>query len=113
MTTTPEQLQAWRVKFESFYSDERECLLTRDANSGEYVNEAIDSAWMGYLRAKQETDQAMKLAKFGAYILEHTNGGHDFESEELWDTAEFYGLLNQELNAPDEDVEATIKELLK
>lgn len=63
MTTTPEQMQEWRVKFESFYSDDRECMLTRDANSGDYVNETIDSGWWGYLRRCKETEQAIKDAR--------------------------------------------------
>jgi hypothetical protein len=54
MTLTPEQVAQFRQEFEAFYSDDREYLLSRDAHSGDYVNEEVDSGWWGYLRAKTD-----------------------------------------------------------
>ena len=108
--TTPEQLTKWREEFESFYSDDRECLLTRDANSGDYVNETVDSGWWGYLRAKKENEQAMKLAKFGAMVLSKFDYPDQEEIASELDLLRFDDRKQQyELAA---GIEATIKELL-
>lgn len=55
--TTPEQLAKWREEFESGYR-----MCSRYVN-GMYNDAAIHCNWVGYLRAKQETEQAIKNAE--------------------------------------------------
>ena len=66
MTTTPEQLQAWREKFEKA---ENPYHTDRQPN-GVYTLNAIENRWKGYLRRCQETEQAVKDAKHFKEILD-------------------------------------------
>lgn len=58
MNTTPEQIAKWREEFEATYLPEH--LLQRH---GVYIDRDIQHSWQGYLRAKQETEQAVKDAR--------------------------------------------------
>lgn len=86
MNTTPKQLQAWREEFEK---TEWSTELKRNP-SGYYANNYIEGVWQGYLRAKQETEQIMKLAKFGAEVLANTQ----FTYQEVRDLAIQHGVAN-------------------
>lgn len=59
MTTTPEQLQAWREDFEAIY--DKPALAER--REGVYLLGVTQLTWEGYRRAKQETEQAIKDAE--------------------------------------------------
>lgn len=105
MTTqpTPEQIKKWR--------EDAEAIWTKDhtLNSPYPKQHFIE----GYLRAKQETEQAMKLAKFGAMILSNYQGGYvsDTEIGAAALTCEcIMGLEENNKFAP--NIEATIKRLL-
>ena len=69
MTTTPEQLQAWCVKFESRYD-----LSELGTVDGRYINQTVREAWGNYVEARedalQETEQAIKDAKHLKDILD-------------------------------------------
>lgn len=58
--TTPEQLQAWRKEFEAQLLPATE--MTLDV-MGKYWLNGLETQWQGYLRAKQETEQAIKNAR--------------------------------------------------
>ena len=59
--TTPEQLAKWREEFESkLKGDDR---MSYCSTSRPFVNKSIQSEWQGYLRAKQETEKAIKDAR--------------------------------------------------
>ena len=97
--TTPEQLTKWRE--EAYLS------LTKEPD-----NWGIDGGGYeaGYLRAKQETEQAMKLAKFGAMVLSKFDYPDQEEIASELDLLRFDDRKQQyELAA---GIEATIKELL-
>lgn len=55
MTPTPEQLQAWREEAEAIW-DSDDCLLNGRSHP-------MTALIHGYLRAKQETEQAVKDVK--------------------------------------------------
>ena len=98
MTTqpTPEQLAKWTQEFLL----EQPAIYTRD--NPRFIH---DAELKGYLRAKQETEQAMKLAKFGAMVCSAN------KIIELPAMAEKCGIYKNGKIAP--NIEATIKELLK
>ena len=74
-TPTPEQLKQWREEFERpthnatpmlailLYARETDC---------EYANNYVESEWQGFLRAKTDMLDMMKLARFGARVLANT-----------------------------------------
>ena len=74
MTTTPEQLQAWREEFEAIY--DKPALAER--REGVYLLGVTQLTWEGYRRAKQETEQLNEgilfLAKFAAQTI--ASSGH-------------------------------------
>ena len=104
MTTqpTPDKLAKYREEFEK---TETNPYLEKTA-LGMYAVTSIENRWQGYLRAKQETEQVMKLAKFGAMVAQ--NGtmslSHDAYKSGVFADANFGSL------AP--NIETTIKELL-
>ena len=111
MTTTHEQLQAWRAQFEADLPEHK----TRKFESGTYNLNYIADMWAGYLRAKQETEQAMKLAKFGAMVAKSHASGDFIEAEDLTAALLASGCAEEHIKgkidyAP--NIEATIKELL-
>lgn len=67
--TTPEQLQAWREEFESTINlTHMNQVSVREKMV--YFDRELECHWQGYLRRCQETEQIMKLAKFGAMVIE-------------------------------------------
>ena len=104
--TTPEQLAKWREEFESkLKGDDR---MSYCSTSRPFVNKSIQSEWQGHLRAKQETEQAMKLAKFGAMVIENL---FPDDPELFADWMVEAGLLDKQHEYTPK-TEATIKELL-
>jgi hypothetical protein len=105
--TTPEQLAKYRKEFEK---TETNPYLEKTV-LGVYAVTSIENRWQGYLRAKQETEQAMKLAKFGAMVAHFQFNKGGCSEACIQDTADECGLF---LNRADEfapNIEATIKEL--
>lgn len=102
MTTqsTPEQLAKWREEFEK---TETNPYLEKTV-LGMYAVTSIENRWQGYLRAKQETEQAMKLARFGAMVIRDPSNGSIDKREILQ-----YAILADVIS---DEIEATIKELL-
>lgn len=62
MTTTPEQLQAWREEFEKPLKLLPNYLKRLPQRRDEYANDEAECEWQGYLRRCQETEQAIKDA---------------------------------------------------
>lgn len=112
---TPEQLAKWREEFEAQLLPATE--MTRDV-FGTYCLNGLERQWQGYLRAKQESEQAMKLAKFGAMAL--SSEILMYHSHETITDAIACGLLVEDAHQGDTiygvgyapNIEATIKELL-
>lgn len=92
--TTPEQLQAWR---EAAYI----------SLENEPDNWGIDGGGYaaGYLRRCQETEQAMKLAKFGAMVIRDNSEGSIDKREILQ-----YAILADVIEP---NIQATIEKILK
>lgn len=59
MTTTPEQLQAWRGEFEVGLHR----LTKIRSKCGLYVDHTVQCEWNGYLRRCREAEQAIKDAE--------------------------------------------------
>lgn len=106
--TRPEQLAKYREKFEK---TETNPYLEKTV-LGMYAVTSIENRWQGYLRAMQETEQAMKLAKFGAMVLSTYKEGY-VSDEEIGNFALSRGCVAQPIEAYAPNIEATIKELLK
>ena len=91
--TTPEQLQVWLEEFESAYSTVELKRIERNDNGTiflEYENVYRSKELQCYLRAKQETAQAIKDARKQALedalaIVKNENktGDMEFEIKEL------------------------------
>lgn len=103
--TTPEQLAKWREEFEMQLLPATE--MTRDA-FGNYCLNGLEKQWQGYLRRCQKTEQIMKLAKFGAMIIENIFPD-DPELFSGWMVEA--GLLDKQ-HEYTPNIKATIKELL-
>lgn len=108
--TTPEQLAKYKEEFGKTYAIPSEFIDSAITDS-----RGIGQHWQGYLRAKQETEQAMKLAKFGAMVLSTSMSaaaGIGIDAGVLVTKAP-----SSEANLFDieyaPNIEATIKELLK
>ena len=101
--TTPEQLAKWREDARAEYLND-DNIRVEDIAEEHYV--------AGYLRAKQETEQVMKLAKFGAMVLFTYKEGY-VSDEEIGNFALSSGCITQPIEAYAPNIEATIKELLK
>lgn len=109
--TTPEQLQAWREQFEAKHKPHK---LTR-YSGGAYQLDYMEDMWAGYLRAKQENEQVMKLAKFGAMVAASHMSGDLLDGDDFTD-----GMLAVELLLDVDGstkfvdgIESTIMEVLK
>lgn len=109
--TTPEKLTKYRETAESVWMAE---------GRTHWVNmSGFDNYLAGYLRAKQETEQIMKLAKFGAMVMDSKILMYqDSETitdaiacELLVDDAHHGDTVHGISYAP--NIEATIKEILK
>ena len=99
--TTPEQLAKWREDAKYNYCND-DNIRPEDGDVDHYV--------AGYVYAKQETEQAMKLAKFGAMVLSKFDYPDQEEIASELDLLRFDDRKQQyELAA---GIEATIKELL-
>lgn len=117
MTTTPEQLAQWRIKFESRYD-----ISQLGKVYDRYLNQDVREAWGNYVEARedtlQETEQMMKLAKFGAMVLKHDHQEY-FCDEEVGNFANNAGLtvrttsngIRSSSYGP--NIEATIEQLSK
>lgn len=93
--TAPKQLAKWREDANAVY--------LKDTNI-DFFDTAKDHYIAGYLRRCQETEQIMKLAKFGAYLITSGYSEHDDEAA--------FGL--REIGKPlYPNIETTIKDLLK
>lgn len=118
MTSTPEQLQAWREEFEKTPTKGEfgfELLGTFYAREGEYRNRVLADEFKGYLRRCQETEQIMKLAKFGAMVTASHMSGDLLDGDDFTD-----GMLTVELLIDTDGntnfvdgIESTIMEILK
>lgn len=119
--TTPEQLAKWRGEFESAYSTAELKRTERNDNGTiflEYENVYLSKEWQGYLRRAQENEQIMKLAKFGAMVMDskllmrHDYGTIDRAIEAgLLSDNDKDGLVLRNIEYVD-GTEATIKDLL-
>ena len=85
MTTTPEQLQAWREEFEK---TETNPYLEKTA-LGMYAVTSIENRWQGYLRRCQETEQAIKDARKQA-LADVAEG---FVKQKSWVRDYAYGVV--------------------
>ena len=106
--TTPEQLAKWREEFESIYHPS-DCTIRFN---NRYANLNLEGFWQGYLRRCQETEQAMKLAKFGAMVLSTYKEGY-VSDEEIGNFALSSGCITQPIEAYAPNIEATTEQLLK
>lgn len=117
MTSTPEQLAKWLGEFESTYSTEELKRTERNDNGTlflEYENVYRSKEWQGYHRRCQETEQAMKLAKFGAMVLRTYAHNGDITEEQVNSAAKETLCMHdaKAFTVFSPNTEATIKELL-
>lgn len=103
--TTPEQLQAWRDEANKVWGAEGR---THGVNMSDFDNYAA-----GYIHAKQETEQVMKLAKFGAMVIGRLGTASEPAPSEMWDMAGNLGLLMPNQSDLNEAANTAIQELLK
>ena len=107
--TTPEQLAKWREAFLKAYN------LPKDSGEAGYVHYGMQSEWQGYLRAKQENEQAMRLARFGAMVAASHTAGDLIDGDDLTDgmlAAELIVDIDGNTNYAD-GIELIIMEVLK
>lgn len=102
--TAPEQFAKWQESAIKAWRDD--CLID--------IGQPAHTAYIaGYLRRCQETEQIMKLAKFGARVLSRLGSAAVHGGAEMWDMAGTHGLLMPCQSDLNEVTESLIKELLK
>lgn len=107
--TTPEQLAKWREEFAKAFPDRLLSASHGVVNDNDYV-------FAGYLRRCQETEQAMKLAKFGAMVAKSHADGDFIQAEDLTTALLCSGSAVEPIKGKIDyatNIEATIKELLR
>lgn len=103
MTTTPEQLQAWReeaaLAFPKILKEQYSNLDDAQQSKGaefKYISMATEGVWLafelGYLRRCQETEQAIKDARKRA-LEEALKCFDEFEEGERWSHYRILELL--------------------
>lgn len=87
-----------------------------EQNRAHWVNMSdFDNYAAGYIRAKQENERAMKLAKFGAMVLQTYTKNGDITEAQVNESAKESGCMHdaKAFTVLLPNIEATIKELLK
>lgn len=102
--TTPQQLQSWREEFEAPLILLLAYLKRLPQRQEEYVSVTFESMWQGYLRRCQETEQIVKLARFGASLI---RDGY-FEADDALSA----GLMDASYKFKPE-IQDTVEQLLK
>ena len=100
---TPEQLARWHEDADTAYARDLDVHISSPSR---------EAYTAGYIYGKQENEQALKLAKFGAMVaISYVNGDRFVPVHELDNLARIYSVVDS-ASVFTSDIKATIKELL-